>query len=111
MPPFHYFRWPVPKVSAFYAIAGADGFNFEYLVDLEAVANRHPEKILIGNLNSATLARGSPEEIEAAVQSCIRAGAPAPGFVLNVGGGLTHEIPLPNLRHYLEVRKKSCRNP
>ena len=39
--------------------AGAEGLNFEYLVDLQSMVRDYPEKILIGNMNSATLASGS----------------------------------------------------
>ncbi len=43
--------------------AGADGLNFEYLVDLERLVERHPDRILIGNINSGTIAHGSAQQI------------------------------------------------
>lgn len=89
--------------------AGADGLNFEYLVDLSSVVDRHPEKILIGNMNSATIAAGPPHRIEAEVRRCLEAGARAPRFVINVGGQLTHDIPVAHLEHYLNVRKRLSR--
>ena len=89
--------------------AGADGLNFEYLVDLDAVVDRHPDKILIGNLNSATIAGGSDEQVEAEVRRCIEGGSRAPRFVVNVGGQLTHDIPVEKLDHYLNVRKRLSR--
>ncbi len=88
--------------------AGADGLNFEYLVDLQTVVQRHPEKLLIGNINSATLARGTPEQIEREVRQCVTTGARARRFVCNVGGGITHDIPADNLSTYLRVRQQCC---
>jgi hypothetical protein len=88
--------------------AGADGLNFEYLVDLETVANKHPDKILIGNFNNAAIAAGPSEKIEKEVRRCIEAGRQVPGFVANVGGGLTHQIPVSNLECYLNLRQQLC---
>jgi len=88
--------------------AGADGFNFEYLVDMESVANKHPDKILIGNFNNAIIAAGPEADIEKEVRRCMDAGRHVPGFVANVGGGLTHQIPVRHLEYYLELRKRLC---
>lgn len=89
--------------------AGADGFNFEHLVDLEAVASKHPDKILIGNFSNAIIAQGPTAAIEREVSRCIDVGRRVPGFVANVGGGLTHQIPVENLKAYLSLRKQGCR--
>ncbi len=89
--------------------AGASGLNFEYLVDLERLVRDYPDKILIGNLNSATIAAGPKEQIEDEVRRCIEAGSKAPRFVINVGGQLTHDIPVEHLEHYLNVRKRLSR--
>jgi hypothetical protein len=94
-------------VSEIFA-AGADGFNFEHLVDLQTVANNHPDKILIGNFNNAVIAAGPRSRIEKEVQRCIDIGRQIPGFVANVGGGLTHQIPVENLEIYLELRNLLC---
>ncbi|MEX0332688.1 MAG: uroporphyrinogen decarboxylase family protein [Puniceicoccaceae bacterium] len=88
--------------------AGADGLNFEYLVDLETLANRHPDKILVGNINNATIAEGPKDKITREVEHCLLVGKEVPGFVVNVGGGLTHQIPIDNLRYYIDLRKKLC---
>jgi hypothetical protein len=88
--------------------AGADGFNFEYLVKLEDLAKTHGDKILIGNFNTATISNGPDSRIEAEVTRAIEIGRTLPGFVANVGGGLTHQMPLENLQYYLELRKRLC---
>jgi hypothetical protein len=85
--------------------AGADGLNFEHFVDLEMLVERYPDKILIGNINSSTLARGTFEDIEHETRRCMETGSRARRFVVNVAGGLTHDIPIENLECYLECRK------
>ncbi|NNM88277.1 MAG: hypothetical protein HKL95_07135 [Phycisphaerae bacterium] len=89
--------------------AGADGLNFEYLVDLPLLVRDYPDKILIGNINSATLANGSIPEIHREVTRCMEAGCRAPRFVANIGGGLTHTMSVRNLEAYLALRRKLCR--
>ena len=89
--------------------AGAEGLNFEYLVDLQRVVREYPDKILIGNINSATLAGGSIREIEREATRCIEIGCQAPRFVVNIGGGLTHTMPVRNLEAYLALRRNLCR--
>jgi hypothetical protein len=89
--------------------AGADGLNFEYLVSLERLVSDYPDKLLVGNINSATVARGTAEQIVAETTRCLRIGAGARRFVVNIGGGLTHDMPVENLETYLQVRKRLCR--
>jgi uroporphyrinogen-III decarboxylase len=40
------------------------------------------------------------------VRRCLEAGSAAPRFVINVGGQLTHDIPVAHLEYYLAVRKR-----
>ncbi|MEX0774629.1 MAG: uroporphyrinogen decarboxylase family protein [Phycisphaeraceae bacterium] len=89
--------------------AGADGINIEHWVALEPVVQRYPDMIIVGNLSSDVMAHGSPQQIIEHTTRCMAAGAAARRFVVNVGGGLTHDIPLENLRVYLETRKELAR--
>ena len=89
--------------------AGADGLNFEYLVDLEKLVERHPDRLLAGNLSSQMLAEGPVERIRDEVTRMLEIGARAPRYVANVGGQLTHDIPTAHLLTYLETRKALCR--
>jgi len=89
--------------------AGADGLNFEYLVDLERLVRDYPDKILIGNINSRTLAAGPIDRIEQEVQQCIQIGSRSRRFVVNVGGQLTHDIPVDHLEAYLTIRRRLAR--
>jgi len=89
--------------------AGADGFNFEWLIPLRPLVERHGDKILVGNLNSHTLAAGPIEKIEAEVRECIEVGRHAPRFAINVGGQLTHDISPQHMDAYLNIRNRLCR--
>jgi len=89
--------------------AGADGLNFEYLVNLRDLVEHHGDKILIGNLNSSTIARGPIERIESELRQCIEVGWHAPRFVMNVSGGLTHDMSIGHLEAYLKLRSDLCR--
>ena len=89
--------------------AGADGLNFEYLVDLAPLVEQHGDKILIGNLCSEVIAGGPVARIESEVRRIVDIGRHAPRFVFNVGGGLTHDMPVLHLQAYLDIRKRLCR--
>jgi hypothetical protein len=89
--------------------AGADGLNFEYLVDLAMLVGRYPTKILIGNISSVTIAEGPLEAIEREVTRTMQIGARAPRFVVNIGGQLVHTMPIEHLEFYLNLRKKLAR--
>ena len=89
--------------------AGADGLNFEHLVDLGRLVRDHPDKILIGNINSRALAAGPIEQIEHEARQCIEIGSRARRFVVNAGGQLTHDIPIDHLEAYLSVRRRQAR--
>jgi len=89
--------------------AGAEGLNFEYIVDLGRLVRDYGDKILIGNMNSHVLAAGPQSAIDREVQRCLEVGAMARRFVVNVGGQLTHDIPIAHLEHYLAVRKRLSR--
>lgn len=90
--------------------AGADGLNFEYIVDLEGLVERHPDRLLVGNLSSHLLAEGPVEKIRDEVTRMIEVGSGARRYVANVGGQLTHDIPIEHLLAYLEIRKQRCRD-
>jgi hypothetical protein len=89
--------------------AGADGLNFEYMVDIAYLVEHYGDKILIGNMNSHLLAAGPRDVITHEVQRCLEVGCRAPRFVVNVGGQITHDIPVEHLEHYLSIRKQLSR--
>jgi hypothetical protein len=89
--------------------AGADGLNFEHWVPLEPLVGNYPDKILIGNLSSDILAHGTVEQVIEHTTQAMRTGSRARRFVVNVGGQLTHDIPVKSLMAYLDTRKRLAR--
>lgn len=89
--------------------AGADGLNFEYMVNLEYLVENYADRILIGNMNSHLLAAGPFDAITSQVQRSLQVGVRAPKYVINVGGQITHDIPVEHLEHYLNIRKQLSR--
>lgn len=86
-------------------LAGADGLNFEHWVPLEPLVAKYPDKMLVGNLSSDILAHGTVEQVIQHTKQTMTIGAKARRYVVNVGGQITHDIPLANLKAYVETRK------
>jgi len=86
------------------AEAGADGFIFEPLVDLQMMVDKFGgSKILIGNIDTKILTFGSKDDITNEVNRVIDVAGRCPGFFINASGGLPQNIPLENLLHYLKL--------
>jgi hypothetical protein len=79
------------------AVAGADGFYMESLVDLGMMAGKFPDKILIGNTDPRVITFGTPAEVEAEVARCFTQAGHLPGYIFHPSGDLPHNIPIENL--------------
>ena len=79
------------------AAAGADGFYMESLVDLEMMAGKFPDKILIGNTDPRIITFGTPAEIDAEVDRCFSQAGNLPGYIFHPSGDLPHNIPQENM--------------
>jgi uroporphyrinogen-III decarboxylase len=86
------------------AEAGADGFIFEPLTDLEYVASRYGKThVIIGNIDCRILAHGTREQIEAEVKRCADIGRNCPGYFFAVGNHIPHDVPIENADYYIEL--------
>lgn len=92
------------------AAAGADVLSVTTSVDLSAAKQEFPQLAFQGNVSNELLARGSLEEIDAAVGECIRAGGQA-GHILNLGHGVLPETPFENVRRFVEVCHSTVLDP
>lgn len=63
-------------------------------------------RAFIGGIDTALLARASPEEVAAHTRAVIERGRRYPGFVLSSCGGLYGDIPLENLLAYFSTRDR-----
>jgi uroporphyrinogen decarboxylase len=77
-------------------------------MDLEKVKKRYGGKLCpIGNINNkTTMVTGTPEEVEIEALECLKIAAPGGGYILATDHSLHDDIPLENIRTYIEVAKK-----
>lgn len=86
------------------ADAGADGFIFEPLTDLEYVVSRYGRtKVIIGNVDTRILTWGTREDVRAEVERCAKLGRDCPGYFFAVGNHIPHNVPVENALYYLEL--------
>jgi len=86
------------------AEAGADGFIFEPLTDLEYVCKRYGKtKVIIGNVDCRVLTFGTRQDIKHEVERCFNLGRDCPGFFIAVGNHIAPNIPLENGEYYNEL--------
>jgi hypothetical protein len=61
------------------------------------------DHFLVGNVDTAVLTFGTPEDVRAAVARALEQARPCAGHFIKAMGDLPHNIPLANLRAYFEV--------
>jgi len=83
------------------AALGFHGFFVNPNMDLESIVRVHgSDHFLVGNIDTAMLTFGHPQEIRAAVTHCAELGRRCPGYFIKAMGDLPHNIPVENLRAY-----------
>ena len=89
------------------AQAGADGFIFEPLTDLETVVKKYGRThVIVGNADCRVLTFGTKQDIEKEVLRCFNTAKKCPGFVMAVGNHIPPNVPLDNALYYFEAVKK-----
>ena len=84
--------------------AGADGFIFEPLTDLEKMVSSYGQtKVIIGNVDTRILTFGAREQIYQDVKRCADLGRDCPGFFFAVGNHIPHNVPIENALYYFEL--------
>jgi Uroporphyrinogen decarboxylase (URO-D) len=88
--------------------AGADGFIFEPLTDLETVVSHYGKtKVIMGSqVDCRTLTFGSREQIQAEIDATLGVARDCPGFVFAVGNHLPANIPLDNAYFYMDYLRQ-----
>ncbi len=86
------------------AQAGADGFIFEPLTDLDLIAARFGKtKVIMGSkVDCRTLTFGDRDQIKREVDATLKVARDCPGFVFAVGNHLPSNIPLDNAQYYFD---------
>lgn len=86
------------------AQAGADGFIFEPLTDLELVVQKYGRThVFVGNADCRVLTFGTREDVKAEVKRCLDLGKPCPGFIMAVGNHIPANVPLDNVLYYFDL--------
>jgi uroporphyrinogen decarboxylase len=77
-------------------------------MDLAKIKSRYGKRLCpIGNINNkTTMVSGTPEDVRREALECLRIAAPGGGFVLATDHSLHDDIPLANIRAYIEVAKQ-----
>jgi len=93
------------------ADAGAEGFIFEPLTDLESVVRKYgPTHVIMGNADTRVLTFGTPDEVRVEVKRCMDLGRPCPGFFFAVGNHIPPNVPIENadacMEAYLDLRRR-----
>jgi len=86
--------------------AGADGFYMESLVNLEMMAQKFPDKILIGNTDPRIITFGTPSDVDEEVARCFRQAGHLSGYIFHPSGDLPHNIPIVNLEALIAAYRK-----
>jgi len=93
------------------AEAGADGFIFEPLTDLDYIVRNYGQShVIIGNADCRVLTFGTPDDVRAEVRRVMDRGRDCPGFFFAVGNHIPANCPLENveacLDAYFELRAR-----
>ncbi|MCX7705951.1 MAG: uroporphyrinogen decarboxylase family protein [bacterium] len=89
------------------ANAGADGFIFEPLTDLDCIVEKYGKThVIVGNVDCRILTYGTKQDIEKEVLRCINIAKNCPGFVMAVGNHIPPDVPIENAMYYFEAVKK-----
>lgn len=90
------------------ADAGADGFIFEPLTDLDAVVSRYGRThVIVGSkVDCRTLTFGTTEQIAAEVDATLAIAKDCPGFVFAVGNHIPSNVPVENGLFYMEYLRE-----
>lgn len=91
--------------------AGAEGFIFEPLTDLEVICKKYGQThVIIGNADCRVLTFGTKEDVYKEVKRCMDLGRNCPGYFFAVGNHIPPNIPIENaeacMDAYWEMRKR-----
>ncbi|MGB9642533.1 MAG: uroporphyrinogen decarboxylase family protein [Candidatus Ratteibacteria bacterium] len=89
------------------ANAGADGFIFEPLTDLELIVKKYGKThVIVGNADCRILTYGTKQDIEKEVLRCMNTAKNCPGFIMAVGNHIPPNVPIDNALFYFDAVRK-----
>jgi hypothetical protein len=93
------------------ASAGADGFIFEPMMELEPVVEKYGQShaIVASKVDCRTLAHGAQDDLKAEVDGTLALAKRCPGFMFAVGNHLPADIPVSNALFYYDYLRSRWR--
>jgi len=93
------------------ADAGADGFIFEPMTDLDYTVERYGQThvIVSSKVDCRTLTFGTKDDIRAEVDATLPLAQSSPGFVFAVGNHIPSNVPVENALYYFDYLRKHWR--
>ena len=89
------------------AEAGADGFIFEPVTDLDYVVKNYGQThVIIGNADCRVLTFGTPDDVRAEVKKVMDKGRNCPGYFFAVGNHIPANIPIGNVHACMEAYRE-----
>jgi uroporphyrinogen-III decarboxylase len=90
------------------AEAGADGFIFEPMVNLDTVIDKYGQsKVIVGSkLDCRTLTFGTRDQIAAEIDATLESALACPGFIFAVGNHIPSNVPVENAQFYFEYLRQ-----
>lgn len=87
---------------------GAQGLSLDSLVELDAVADRVPDDVvLLGNINpTAVMVDQSPQEVYRQTDELVQRMQPYRNFILSTGCDLPPETPLANIKAFMDAGRQ-----
>lgn len=91
------------------AAAGADGFIFEPITDLDYVVGRYGKThVIMGSkVDCRTLTFGTKEQIKHEIDETLKVAKDCPGFVFAVGNHIPSNVPVDNALFYFDHLSKN----
>jgi len=89
------------------ALAGADGFIFEPMVDFDQAADRFGSThVIVGSkVDCRTLTFGTKEQIQEEIDATLEKASQCPGLVFAVGNHIPSNVPVENALFYMDYLK------
>jgi hypothetical protein len=85
---------------------GADGIISEPFTNWRAIAERYPDKVLMGDGDNRVIASGDRRAIYAMVQDMAAWGKHYPGYFFCVGNHLPWNLPAEGIQYYFEASER-----
>jgi uroporphyrinogen decarboxylase len=86
------------------ATTGADVVSLGVRHDLAAAQSAYPTLVFQGNVDEEVLRTGTPDQVDAAVKSCLTAGG-GRRHILNLNHGVGKETPVANFEAYISAAR------